>query len=238
MDVSPALQQLIRPGLVAINSDHELAERVELAAKSLGVQRPHYGPSKPLKPIAGMHSAMVPITPLEVLHEVGRATVFQERAAIRDIQRMWAQLRYCDAFSYGKVKFGQGHHLLNMSEDALAKRFHHANVQSESLGIGFAIILARHILTQDFPGWTWVPVDAEMVLDAGFDIPEGRIRPQSRPGTKLRPDYFLLGHKADGLLSKTWSATKFPDRGSNMISVWDGDVHGTAETVLLAGVSR
>jgi hypothetical protein len=146
---------------------------------------------------------MVAVTPLEVLHEVGRATVFQERAAVRDIQRMWAQLRYCDAFSYGKVKFGQGHHLLHMSEDALAKRFHHANVQSESLGIGFAIILARHILTRNFPGWTWIPVDAEMVLDAGFDIPEGRMRPQSRPGTKLRPDYFLLGHKADSLLSRT-----------------------------------
>jgi hypothetical protein len=35
-----------------------------------------------------------------------------------------------------------------------------------------------------------------------------------------------------------WSAAKFPDRGSNMISVWDGDGHGTAEAGLFAGVSR
>jgi hypothetical protein len=70
-----------------------------------------------------LHGSRVAVTPLEVLHEVGRATVFQERAAIRDIPWMWAQLRYCDAFSYGEVKFGQGRHLLHMSKDALAKRF-------------------------------------------------------------------------------------------------------------------
>ena len=35
-----------------------------------------------------------------------------------------------------------------------------------------------------------------------------------------------------------WSAPKFPDRGSNMISVWNGDVHGTAEADLFAGVPR
>jgi hypothetical protein len=40
------------------------------------------------------------------------------------------------------------------------------------------------------------------------------------------------------LLAKAWSAPKIPDRGSNMISVWNGDVHGTAEAVLFAGVPR
>ena len=35
-----------------------------------------------------------------------------------------------------------------------------------------------------------------------------------------------------------WSAPKIPDRGSNMISVWNGDVHGAAETDLFAGVPR
>ncbi|GIF44249.1 hypothetical protein BC793_13625 [Actinoplanes xinjiangensis] len=186
-----------------IESDHRLAERVQIAAKNLGIDRPHYGPPKPLKPISAMHQVLVDVTPIELLHEVGRATVFQERAALRDIQRIWAQLRYCDAFSYGKVKLPRGRHLLRMSEDALAKRFHHANVQSETLGIGFAIILARHVLSHGDPSWTWIPVDAEMVLDAGFDIPEGRLRPYSRKDTKLRPDYFLFGHKSDGLLSRT-----------------------------------
>jgi hypothetical protein len=203
MDVSPALQQLVRPGHIVVHSDHELAERVRLEAKKLATKRPSYGPSKTLKPIADMHGALIRLTPLEVLHEVGRATVFQERAAIRDIQRMWSQLRYCDAFGYGAQPYGRDQRLLHMSTDALAKRFHHANVQSESLGIGFAIILARRILTQQNPGWTWIPIDAEMVLDAGFDIPEGRLRPYSRQDTKLRPDYFLLGHKPDGLLSRT-----------------------------------
>lgn len=52
MDVSPALQQLVREGLVAINSDHTLAERVTISAKNLGLERPHYGPPKPIKPVA------------------------------------------------------------------------------------------------------------------------------------------------------------------------------------------
>jgi hypothetical protein len=55
------------------------------------------------------------------------------------------------------------------------------------------------------------------LANRGVPVPETRAR-QSRPAR--------------------WSAPKIPDRGSNMISVWDGDVHGTAEAVLFAGVSR
>jgi WD40 repeat protein len=35
-----------------------------------------------------------------------------------------------------------------------------------------------------------------------------------------------------------WGAPRIPDRGSNMILVWDGDGYGTAEADLLAGVPR
>lgn len=59
MDVSPALQQLVREGLVAINSDHTLAERVTISAKNLGLEGPHYGPPKPIKPVAELHGSMV-----------------------------------------------------------------------------------------------------------------------------------------------------------------------------------
>jgi len=35
-----------------------------------------------------------------------------------------------------------------------------------------------------------------------------------------------------------WSAPKIPDRGSDMIFVWNGDEHGATEASLFAGVSR
>lgn len=186
-----------------IHSDPALAEKARLKAKKLGAERPAYGPAKAVEEIAGLHGRMVRVTPLEVLHEVGRATVFQERAAIRDYQRLWAQLRYCDVFGYSNAVFGVGNHLLRLTDDALAKRFHHKTTQSEYLGIGFAIVLARHVLERQHPDYSWLPVDAEMVLDAGFDVPGQRMRPRSRRGTNMRPDYFLLGYKRDGIRSRT-----------------------------------
>jgi hypothetical protein len=201
MDVSPVLEPLVEPGWVVVNSDAELAERVRLNAKKLSQARPAYGPRKAVTEIPEIHGQTVEVTPFELLHEVGRATVFQQREQPRDYQRLWAQLRYCDAFGHGDV--GLRTRLLCLTEDALAMRFHHATTQSEYLGIGFAIVMARHVLSVRHPGWTWIAVDAEMALDAGFDLPRVRRRPVPRRGTSMRPDYFLLGHRADGRRSQT-----------------------------------
>lgn len=201
MDVGPALARLVDPGSVVINSDPELAERVRLEAKKLGLSRPEYGAPKPVEEIPGLHGQMVQVAPLEILHEVGRATVFQQRAEMRDYQRLWAQLRYCDAFGHGNVVFGLGNRLLCLTEDAFGLRFHHKTTQSEYLGIGFAIVMARHVLRRQHPDWTWVAVDAEMVLDAGFALPGHSLRLHSRRGTTMRPDYFLLGYRSEGTRS-------------------------------------
>lgn len=64
-------------------------------------------------------------------------------------------------------------------------------------------MLARYVLERQHPDYNWVLVDAEMVLDAGFDVPGQRVRPRSRRGTNMRGDYFLLGHKGDGIRSRT-----------------------------------
>lgn len=204
MDVGPALQQLIEPGRILTQSDAVLAERVELQAKKLADGRPWYKRRKPPYQVPGFHERLVKVSPLEVLHEIGRATVFQERSPLRDYQRLWAQLRYCDVFGYGSLAQGVGGRLLLMTEEALAKRFHHKTTQSEYLGIGFAIILAKRILEEQQPDYSYVPVDAEMALDAGFELPRYvGSRPKSRRGTKMRPDYFLLGHRIDGSRSTT-----------------------------------
>jgi hypothetical protein len=200
MDVSPILEPLVEPGWVVVNSDADLAERVRLNAKALGQKHPAYGPRKAVTEIPELHAQAVEVTPFELLHEVGRATVFQQREHPRDYQRLWAQLRYCDAFGHGDV--GLHKRLLCLTEDALAMRFHHATTQSEYLGIGFAIVIARHLLSLRYPGWTWIAVDAEMALDAGFGLAQVRRRPVSRSGTSMRPDYFLLGHRPDGLRSQ------------------------------------
>jgi hypothetical protein len=204
VDVAPALQPFIEPGYILVQSDATLAERVQLQAKKLASERPAYKSWKSLREVSEFHGRMVQVYPLEVLHEIGRATVFQERSPLRDYQRLWAQLRYCDVFVYGKVAFGYGNRLLLMSKDGLAKRFHHKTTQSEYLGIGFAIVVAKKILEEQQPDYRYVAVDAEMALDAAFDL--SRFvdkRPRSRRGTSMRPDYFLLGHRADGGRSTT-----------------------------------
>ncbi|MFG1928954.1 hypothetical protein [Cryptosporangium sp. NPDC048952] len=105
-------------------------------------------------------------------------------------------LRYCEAFvSRPRARMDQ--RFLAMAQRAMdSVRYHGATQQSEDLGIGFAIVLAKRILHERDPGRTYLAVDAEMVLEAGTD--DSRLfgeRLKSRADTKMRPDYFLLGTK-------------------------------------------
>jgi hypothetical protein len=64
--------------------------------------------------------------------------------------------------------------------------------QSEQLGIGLALVVARAVLRELHPTLTYHVVDADVALKAGYirGLP-GEVR--NRPATKKRPDYFLIG---------------------------------------------
>jgi hypothetical protein len=203
MDVSPALAPLVEPGKVVVKSDAQLAERVRIKAKELAEEHPEYGASKAIVEIPEMHGRTVDVTPFELLHEVGRATVFENRVALRDYQRLWALLRYCNAFGHNSFVRGLGERILCLTKEAFETPHHHAQTQSEYLGIGFTIVLARHLLNMRYPGWTWITVDAEVALDAGFELPRAGGRVAQRKNTSMRPDYFLLGHRAGDRRSRT-----------------------------------
>ncbi|MEU4159804.1 hypothetical protein [Actinoplanes sp. NPDC026670] len=100
-----------------MKSDAQLAERVRIKAKELADEHPKYGTSKPIIEIPEMHGQTVDVTPFELLHEVGRATVFENRVELHDYQRLWALLRYCNAFGHNSFVRGLGERILCLTAE-------------------------------------------------------------------------------------------------------------------------
>jgi hypothetical protein len=87
---------------------------------------------------------------------------------------------------------------LRLSKNAADAVVHHHKVtQSEQLGIGLALVVARAVLARKYRGWTFDAVDADVALKAGF-IDEVSDDVRNEPGTRKRPDYFLIGRRREG----------------------------------------
>ena len=188
MDLSNVLMSLGGEATLLVQSSRELAADVHRAAKERSVKDSAYRYRK--KPTA-MASAHCPrTTPAQVLHELGTATTFFRQPAFADVARHWAHVRYCATL--GSNRRGQ----LALSPDAEDVVHHHKVTQSEQLGIGLALVVAKEALRRQHPGWEFSAVDAEVALRAGFVDGLGPVRQTGR--SKKRPDYFLVGRKMDG----------------------------------------
>ena len=135
---------------------------------------------------------MLQTRPADILRELSVATTFLTDSPFVPVARHWAHVRYCATLD---SPFGQ----LRLSKNAAEAVVHHHKVaQSEQLGIGLALVVARAVLARKYPGWHFDAVDADVALKAGF-IDEVSDNVRSEPGTKKRPDYFLIGrHRAGG----------------------------------------
>jgi len=76
-----------------------------------------------------------------------------------------------------------------LSAEGLRPVYHHRTVQSEALGIGFALAAATRILALRRPDHTFTVIDADIALQAGWAL--GGRDLVSREDVKLRPDYFI-----------------------------------------------
>lgn len=155
-----------------------------------------YGAKRPT-PLSDL-AASLPTRPVDVLHTLGSATTLFPHSPFAEISRQWAQLRYCASLERTRKQ------VLCLSQAANDLVYHHKTAQSEHLGIGLAVVVARAALQRRYPRWTFDVVDAEMALKAGFIDGAGTVRESN--ASRKRPDYFLVGRHQS---RSRWSSKLF-----------------------------
>ncbi|RAO63876.1 hypothetical protein [Micromonospora saelicesensis] len=186
MEIESLVRALSYQSLLALNSSDQLVDDVLRYAETHAKTREAYWHHKRLTPVdvgkGGMRT-----TPAQVLHELGVATTLLTASPLSQVARHWAAVRYCATITRNGGR-------LALTPDANEVVYHHKVTQSEQLGVGLALVVAKNLLRRQYRGWTFHAVDAEVALKAGFVDGGGAVESVSR--TKKRPDYILLGHHA------------------------------------------
>lgn len=188
MDLSAITSAFGREATLLVNSSPELARTVHKKACKAAETNDAYSYRK--RPTAMPYAHCTRTSPAQVLHELGVATTFFTHPPFAEIARHWAQVRYCATLERNR------HAQLALSRHADEVVYHHKVAQSEQLGIGLALVVAKEALRRKYDGWEFSAVDAEVALRAGFVEGLGSVRQVGR--AKKRPDYFLVGHRTDG----------------------------------------
>ncbi|MEV8090964.1 hypothetical protein [Streptomyces nigra] len=97
-------------------------------------------------------------------------------------------MRYCATLKCNQKK------ILALTQAGSDIVHHHKVAQSEQLGVGLALVVAKRILERKYPGWLFSSVDVDVALAAGFIEGVGLVRQKNR--ATMRPDYFLVGRRA------------------------------------------
>ncbi len=190
MDIGWVLRSLNRPARLPVSSTASLAAEVYTRAKEAKAETSSIVYLKAPSPVEV--DPILHTRPADILRELSVATTFLTDSPFVPVARHWAHVRYCATLD---SPCGQ----LRLSKNAAEAVVHHHKVaQSEQLGIGLALVVARAVLAKKYPRWHFDAVDADVALKAGF-IDDVSDDVRNEPGTKKRPDYFLIGrHRADG----------------------------------------
>jgi hypothetical protein len=167
MDIGWVLRALERPARLRVVSSEELAKDVRNKVRQFAENDPGFSYAKDAGPILGMPTVMQ-VSPARILHELGRATVFLDDSPFAQAARHWAHLRYCATLS--------SESFLTLSQYGFDVVHHHKQVQSEQLGIGLAIVVAKEALRKLHRGWEFSAIDADVALNVGFIDGVGPIR--------------------------------------------------------------
>ncbi|MEU8329347.1 hypothetical protein [Micromonospora sp. NPDC048839] len=187
MDLDSLVRSLGRESTLAVESSEQVVAEVLRYAKEKARDYEAYRYGKNPSPVR--IGPPVRTSPAQVLHEVGVATTFLTASPLAQVARHWAHVRYCATLT---ARGG----CLALSRHAGNVVYHHKVAQSEQLGIGLALVVAKAVLRRQYPDWDFHAVDAEVALKAGFLEGVGAVDTMSR--TKKRPDYILLGHHSSG----------------------------------------
>jgi hypothetical protein len=187
VDIGWVLRSLDRSAKLRVVSDEDLAKNVRNKVLDLAENDPGFRYAKDAGPILGLPK-VITVSPAGILHELGRATVFLTDSPFAQAARHWAHLRYCATLS--------SESFLTLSPYGFDVVHHHKQVQSEQLGIGLAITVAKAALSRRHRGWEFSTIDADVALNVGFIEGVGSVGQAA--GTKKRPDYFLVGRRIHG----------------------------------------
>jgi hypothetical protein len=191
MDIAEALKRLLEPSVVTFQSSPYLAGKVRKKSAKIDADRrtkqQGIHDRKPrLTPVSkDEHKGEMLITPWELLHTLGRATVLSGQGSSRALAQHWSCLKYVTTLRSNY----QGR--MELSPDGKDPRYHRKSVQAEDLGIAFALAAALRIAQERHPAYQFEVVDADVALEAGWALKGTEVR--SREKTLLRPDYFLVG---------------------------------------------
>lgn len=192
-DAAEVLNDLTKPWNVQVNSNAALSGAVASAAAKDDEQR-REDKREPLRRKPGLRGLSaneiglsVKLTPWEVLHALGRATVLARQGAGRGLAEHWGCLKYCQALE------GSSGHYMAVSEEGLNPARHYKTVQSGELGLGFALALAERLVRKWYPDHSVSVVDAGIALQAGWALVGKDVK--RRDWVRLRPDFFLEAWK-------------------------------------------
>ncbi|MGC5379341.1 hypothetical protein ACPXB1_12775 [Micromonospora sp. DT68] len=168
MDLDSLVRSLGRESTLAVESSEQVVTEVLRYAKEKAKDYEAYRYGKNPSPVR--IGPPVRTSAAQVLHEVGVATTFLTASPLAQVARHWAHVRYCATLT---VREG----CLALSRHAGNVVYHHKVAQSEQLGIGLALVVAKAVLRQQYPDWDFHAVDAEVALKAGFIDGVGASRP-------------------------------------------------------------
>ncbi|MEV0555203.1 hypothetical protein AB0I27_17320 [Streptomyces sp. NPDC050597] len=192
-EAAEVLEALVQSWSVQVHSTSALAGAVADAAAKDDKER-REDEREPLRRKPGLRALpatetgpSLKLTPWEVLHALGRATVLSRQGAGRGLAEHWGCLKYCQAMDGSTARY------MTLSEEGLNPRRHYKTVQSGELGIGFALAVAEHVLTKRYPDHVVSIVDADIALQAGWALVGKDVK--RRDWVQRRPDFFLEAWK-------------------------------------------
>lgn len=143
-----------------------------------------------LEPIRTPGGGSAPLTPWDVLHMLGRASSLARRGAARGLAEHWGALKYSQALT------GHAGSYVKLSAEGKETADYYKANQSSELGVGFALALARRILTQRYPDRAVSIVPADTALRAGWAL-TSRDKGRSQK-YRYRPQFFAELWKPGG----------------------------------------
>ncbi|GAA4617802.1 hypothetical protein [Saccharopolyspora hordei] len=186
------LEDLARSSNISLHSNDELVRAVaraataadkERAKKKAEAKKPKNEDTalrrKPeLLPIRAWNERAIPLTPWDVLHTLGRAIALSRRGAARGLAEHWGALKYSQALTDDMSRFMK---LSVEGKSSTSQRY--KAIQSNELGIGFALAIAERVLSHRYPDRVVSIVPADTALRAGWALTS------KEKGTRIKYSY-------------------------------------------------